>query len=51
VIRSLLFGVQPFDPYSFALASVVLAGATLAAMILPAVRASRVDPVVTLRAG
>lgn len=49
-IRSLLFGVQPGDPATFALASVVIVLAGLAGAVLPALRASKVDPVVALRA-
>ena len=48
-IRSLLFGVAPLDVVSFAIAPAVLAGVALAACMLPARRASRVDPLVALR--
>jgi ABC-type antimicrobial peptide transport system permease subunit len=49
-IRSLLFGVQPGDPTTFALASLVIVLVGLAGSVLPALRAATVDPVVALRA-
>ena len=48
-MAGVLFGVSPFDPVSFTVASVVLIGAGLAASLLPARRASLVDPLVALR--
>jgi predicted permease len=50
VMSAFLFGVGPADPFTYAAVSVVLAGLTLAATYLPARRASRVDPVLALRA-
>jgi predicted permease len=47
--RATLFEVQPRDPGVFTLVAVVLAGAALAACIIPALRATRVDPLVALR--
>ena len=47
---SLLFGVSPFDRPSFAGASAILLVVGLAAAIVPALRASRVNPTVALRA-
>jgi putative ABC transport system permease protein len=47
---SLLFGVTPRDPASLAIAVGVVASAALAATYLPARRAIRIDPIVTLRA-
>jgi predicted permease len=50
VMSTFLFGVGPLDPVTYASVSVLLAGLTLGATYLPAQRASRVDPVVALRA-
>ncbi|HXV63368.1 MAG TPA: ABC transporter permease [Vicinamibacteria bacterium] len=47
---SLLYGVEPRDPITFALVPLVLLAAALAGSVVPAVRASRVDPVRALRA-
>jgi len=47
--RAFLFRLEPTDPRAFAAAAVVLLGAALAASVVPAWRAARVDPVVALR--
>jgi putative ABC transport system permease protein len=49
-MSAFLFGVGPMDPITYAAVAVVLAGMTLVATYLPASRASRVDPVLALRA-
>jgi predicted permease len=49
-IAGLLFGLQPTDPATIALASLILASAAMFAAYLPARRASRIDPMVALRA-
>jgi ABC-type antimicrobial peptide transport system permease subunit len=49
LIQSMLFGVRPSDPGVFALVAGVLGGAALIACVVPALRATRVDPVVALR--
>jgi predicted permease len=50
VMSAFLFGVGPMDPITYAAVAAVLAGMTLLATYLPAQRASRVDPVIALRA-
>jgi predicted permease len=47
-LSTLLFGVGPLDPLTFAVAAAVLGGVALLASWLPARRAARVDPVVAL---
>jgi len=49
VIRSLLYGVQPTDIVTFAVAAVVLLLAALLAALIPARAAAQVDPMVALR--
>ena len=49
LLASLLFEVSPHDPYSMIAAGLVLAMVAVAACLLPAVRATRVDPMVALR--
>ena len=48
-VSSLVFGVPVRDPLTFTGVAVVLAGVALAACTIPALRASRVDPIVALR--
>jgi len=43
-LRALLFGVGPNDPVTMVMATAVLLAAALAACLVPAVRALRVDP-------
>jgi len=49
VMRSLLFGVKPWDPVTFVITAFVLSTVAWFACYVPAVRASRVDPMVALR--
>ena len=44
-----LFGVPPHDPATFSVVALVLFGAALAAGIVPALRARRIDPIIALR--
>jgi putative ABC transport system permease protein len=46
-----LYGIQPTDVTTFGFAAVVLGGVAIAASAIPAWRASRLDPAMTLRAG
>lgn len=49
LLRSLLFLIGPYDPITFVCVAVLLALVGIAAILLPAVRAMRVDPMVALR--
>lgn len=50
LIRSLLYGVDPLDPLVFGGVIFVCAAVAGAACLVPSLRASRVDPLVALRA-
>jgi len=49
-LSSLLFGVTPGDLTTFAVAASLLLMTAVAACLVPSVRATRVDPVIALRA-
>ena len=51
VLATFLFGVKPNDPATFAGVAAVLVAVAFLAGLVPARRASRVDPLVALRAG
>jgi putative ABC transport system permease protein len=50
LMTGLLFEVQPADPVTFAIVSGVLTMVALIACTVPGLRATRVDPVIALRA-
>ena len=49
LMQSVLFGVEPLDPVSFAVAPVVLMGIAIVACLLPALRAASTDAADALR--
>jgi predicted permease len=49
-IQSVLFGVSPLDPLIYAAVAAMIAAVSLAASFVPARRATRVDPMIALRA-
>jgi ABC-type antimicrobial peptide transport system permease subunit len=50
VIRGLLFGVEPYDPATMIIVAAVMGLIGLVACWIPALRAARIDPAVTMRA-
>jgi putative ABC transport system permease protein len=49
VLANLIYGVKPTDPITFGAMSVLLAAVALCASVIPAYRATRVEPMKTLR--
>jgi putative ABC transport system permease protein len=49
LLSNLLFGVEPTDPSTFSVVSMLLIAIALTASYLPARRAARIDPMVALR--
>jgi predicted permease len=50
LLRDFLFGVAPIDPAAFALAAALLVSVGILAAFVPALRATRIDPLRALRA-
>jgi len=49
LLSTLLYGVQPVDPLSFAVATLLLATTAILATVIPATSAANVNPAITLR--
>jgi predicted permease len=49
VLATLIYGIKPADPITFGAVSLLLGGVALFASIIPAFRATRVEPMKTLR--
>jgi ABC-type antimicrobial peptide transport system permease subunit len=49
MVRSQLFGVEPYDPVTLIAATLLLLTVAFGAAYIPAVRASRIDPATALR--
>ena len=49
MLASLLYRVRPADPVTFAAITLLLAAITIFAGLVPAIRATRIDPLVALR--
>jgi putative ABC transport system permease protein len=50
LLRSMLFNVSSTDPVTFVLIALLLLGVSLLAIWIPARRATKVDPIIALRA-
>ena len=49
LLASLLFGVKASDPFAFAIVAVILTVVAAAAALIPALRATNIDPAIALR--
>jgi ABC-type antimicrobial peptide transport system permease subunit len=49
-VGTLLYGVAPLDPWAYGVSAAALALAAVAATLVPAVRATRVNPLEAMRA-
>jgi ABC-type antimicrobial peptide transport system permease subunit len=49
VLSSLLYGIRPTDPATFAAVSLFMVGVAVLAAYIPARRATKIDPIVALR--
>ena len=49
VMETLLFGVSQYDPGTFSVVALLMVAVGIVATLVPAYRATRVDPIVTLR--
>jgi predicted permease len=49
VIATMLYGLSPSDPITYSLVALVLIAVALAASLIPALRASRINPITALR--
>ena len=49
LLRSMLYGTRPLDPVAFAGAATILMAVSVLACLIPAWRASRIDPIQALR--
>src|SRR5262245_3407366 len=49
LVSALLFGLEPTDPLTIAMATLMIIGVAALAGYLPARRASRIDPMIALR--
>ncbi|HYT69014.1 MAG TPA: ABC transporter permease [Vicinamibacterales bacterium] len=50
LLRNVLDGVPPFDPIALGMAVAIMLGCATVALLIPVLRATRVDPMVALRA-
>ncbi len=49
ILRSILFEVEPGDPWTFSLVAVAFLGMAFMASVVPTLRAARVDPAAEIR--